>query len=475
MTSLRKTITLICAILASLSAGTNYAYSAYSPQLGQRLSLSSTSLNLIGLAGNLGMYVSSPLVGRIIDRIGPRKPLLCAAIIVFSGYGLLRQLYESSSSDLALPLASLGTLLTGTGSSAALSSSASSVARSFDSSIRATVIGTTLAGFGLSAFFWTGLGRIMASGEASSLLTLLTLGPPLFMLIGSIGCRPDISHESNNNDKNNNPSHHNDCQPENYNHQREISGWALARECDFWLIWIVMGCCCGTTLMVINNIGTIVETLYESEPNNGSQREMRGHQAAAVSMISLFNCLGRIFAGVVSDFLESRIKLRRVWWLTLISSLFLISQLLGLTYIDSLRGVPFLSGLVGFAYGNIYGTAPALVLEWFGLRHFTTNFGFLNLAPLLTGQIFNISFGRIYDHHRGKSEDGKYLVCKIGTECYRTAFGVTAVASSLALGLSIYLGITVSKSTNIDTRRKFSGGDEEENRRLIVNTSAVIA
>ncbi|KAI8455055.1 hypothetical protein BY996DRAFT_8470500, partial [Phakopsora pachyrhizi] len=118
-----------------------------------------------------------------------------------------------------------------------------------------------------------------------------------------------------------------------------------------------------------------------------------------------------------------------------------ISQFLGLTYIDSLRGVPFLSGLVGFAYGNIYGTAPALVLEWFGLRHFTTNFGFLNLAPLLTGQIFNISFGRIYDHHQGKSEDGKYLVCKIGTECYRTAFGVTAVASSLALGLSIYLGI----------------------------------
>ncbi|KAI8447153.1 hypothetical protein BY996DRAFT_4593782, partial [Phakopsora pachyrhizi] len=87
-----------------------------------------------------------------------------------------------------------------------------------------------------------------------------------------------------------------------------------------------------------------------------------------------------------------------------------------------------LSSLGGFAYGNIYSTAPDMVLEWFGIKHLTTNFGFLNLAPLLTCQIINISFGRIYYHYQGKSEDEKYLVCKNGTGCYRTALGVTAVA-----------------------------------------------
>lgn len=36
-------------------------YSAYAPQLASRLHISSTTVNLIGLAGNFGMYTSGPM------------------------------------------------------------------------------------------------------------------------------------------------------------------------------------------------------------------------------------------------------------------------------------------------------------------------------------------------------------------------------------------------------------------------------
>lgn len=43
------------------SSGSNYVYSAYAPQLATELVISSTQVNLIGLAGNLGMYLAGPL------------------------------------------------------------------------------------------------------------------------------------------------------------------------------------------------------------------------------------------------------------------------------------------------------------------------------------------------------------------------------------------------------------------------------
>ncbi|KAG2365270.1 hypothetical protein BDR07DRAFT_685518 [Suillus spraguei] len=60
-----RMLTPVGSILVSLSSGTNYIYSAYAPQLGARLFLSHTQLNVIGLAGN----------GAVIVRINSTKPL----------------------------------------------------------------------------------------------------------------------------------------------------------------------------------------------------------------------------------------------------------------------------------------------------------------------------------------------------------------------------------------------------------------
>lgn len=68
----RRLVSLLGSVLIALSAGSTYAFSSYAPQLQDTLHLSSTQLNILGLAGNLGMYISGPIWGFWIDRMGPR-------------------------------------------------------------------------------------------------------------------------------------------------------------------------------------------------------------------------------------------------------------------------------------------------------------------------------------------------------------------------------------------------------------------
>lgn len=69
-------LTMAGSVLVSLSAGSNYAFSAWAPQLQAALALSGVQTNLVGLAGNAGVYVSAPLWGPYLDRTGPSRYVL---------------------------------------------------------------------------------------------------------------------------------------------------------------------------------------------------------------------------------------------------------------------------------------------------------------------------------------------------------------------------------------------------------------
>lgn len=192
----RRLLLLLAATTVSLSSGTNYVFSAYAPQLARRLHLTSTQLNLIGIAGNMGVYTSGPIWGIFIDRNGPRGVLACAAGLILAGYGGMRYLYltgettdKKASARIVWGLA-LCMLMTGYAASAGLNSSLNTVARSFPSSSRATASGITLAGFGLSAFLFSTLAHVVFPGRTEAFLGLLAVGTAVGMLIGVAGVRP---------------------------------------------------------------------------------------------------------------------------------------------------------------------------------------------------------------------------------------------------------------------------------------------
>lgn len=102
---------------------------------------------------------AGPFVGIIVDKKGQRLPLLYSAVALGGGYELIRQFYDGGETG---PFARYGLgglaiaeMLTGTGSSAALSAASNGVAKSFGPARRGTAMSLVMSCFGLSAFFCT--------------------------------------------------------------------------------------------------------------------------------------------------------------------------------------------------------------------------------------------------------------------------------------------------------------------------------
>lgn len=152
-----------------------YVYSAWAPQFAERLKLTATQSNLVGLFGNLGMYSLGPLVGMFVDHpsVGAGPAVLLGAVLLGVGYFPLHRAYDSASGS--VPLLCFFSYLTGMGSCLGFFAAVKVSALNWPHH-RGTATAFPLAAFGLSAFFFSFLGSILFPGDPSSFLELLAWG-----------------------------------------------------------------------------------------------------------------------------------------------------------------------------------------------------------------------------------------------------------------------------------------------------------
>ena len=88
----------------------------------------------------MGGYISGPFWGRIVDRKGPRIPLISASICHFVGYMGIRRMYDdgvgngSTVSALHFALLVVCSFMTGSGGAAGCGAAINATAKSFPSS-----------------------------------------------------------------------------------------------------------------------------------------------------------------------------------------------------------------------------------------------------------------------------------------------------------------------------------------------------
>ncbi|KAF8318221.1 MFS general substrate transporter [Clavulina sp. PMI_390] len=184
-----RIVTLIGSVLSALAGGTNYAFSAYAPQLGSRLHIDHTQLNMIAAAGNVGVYSTGPFWGSIADARGPRLLYFLATVLLFIGYSGVKMFYdgvfnlpnETVHSATSFPFLTILVFAyaSGAGGNAGLIGSINAVARSFSDAKRSSAIGLVASGFGLSAFFFSTLAHSAFSDDTSAFLAVLALGTTL--------------------------------------------------------------------------------------------------------------------------------------------------------------------------------------------------------------------------------------------------------------------------------------------------------
>ncbi|EMR82056.1 putative major facilitator superfamily transporter protein [Botrytis cinerea BcDW1] len=543
-----RIVSSVAATCIALACGTNYAFSNWGPQFADRLKLSSTQINLIGLFGNLGMYACGIPIGLLVDGKGPRPAVLLGTILLAAGYFPLYQAYDRGSGW--LPLLCLYSFFTGLGGCAANAAAIKTSALNWPHN-RGTATAFPLATFGLSAFFFSAFTAFTFPGDAGHFLLVLACGTSGTVFLGFFFLRviPHTHYSAlpghNRSDSNRlhrtksedsrraerdvvegepgmlSPSvassgkhhilnHHvieaevpengvtsdtdetsslmskstdeesrknvDETDKKDHAHRVDIRGLQLFKTVEFWQLFALMGILTGIGLMTINNIGNDAQALWRHWDDSIPEEFIMHRQAMHVSILSVCSFTGRLLSGtqpplfhkfsfsnasvgVGSDFLVKVLRCSGLWCLTLASLIFFVAQIAALNT-ENPHLLFLVSSFTGLGYGFLFGCFPSLVAEAFGVHGLSTNWGFMTLSPVLSGYIFNLFYGVVYDQH-SIVKDGGVRECTEGLQCYRSAYLVTVAASVLGLLVSLWC-IRYTHLERLEEARKIEADERVE-------------
>ncbi|KAF9603985.1 hypothetical protein IFM89_039339 [Coptis chinensis] len=220
---------------------------------------------------------------------------------------------------------------------------------------------------------------------------------------------------------------------------------------DMLIIFFSTFCGYGTNLTAIDNLGQIGESL--------------GYPALAigtfVSLVSIWNYCGRVFAGFVSEILLVKLKFPRPLMISIVLAFSCIGHML--IAFPAPGSLYFASLIIGFSYGAQLALNLIIISELFGLKHYATLFNWGQVASPLGSYLFNVRVtGVLYDKEALKQltrkgitrGESKELTC-IGKECYRLSFIILAAVSFLGALSTLVMVMRTRKFYKGDIYKKF--------------------
>lgn len=178
-----KWLSFVAAILNTLCAGSLSVFALYAPQLQAHLHYTSLQVNSIGIACQLGLYLTVPFLGIVCDNKGPRFVAAYAAVLAFPAYFIASVAYDRrwNSWILVVCYAVLGSATV-----ALYLSGLSTVAKNHPNA-RGLSMAIVTASFGLSSLWLTqvvdNLYRHPTTGEIKMRAMYLSFGA-LMSLVG---------------------------------------------------------------------------------------------------------------------------------------------------------------------------------------------------------------------------------------------------------------------------------------------------
>ncbi|KAF9415029.1 hypothetical protein BGZ94_000206 [Podila epigama] len=428
-----RAASFLAACAVALVSGTPYLYSTYANQLTTRLTLTALQSNIVAAGVHYGLFLSGPFFGRLVDSRGPRTVGLLSAGLLMTGYAGLSLTYAGLFSPLGFMTAFIFLVFVGMGSQAGYMTSVSTNAHNFQSA-RGLAMGVPIACFGLSALLFAQINNRFYKNDTQAFLLLVAkaIGATLLVSVLFLTVFPSNLHDGPSDDENvlehgpasigvgtglgNVPiirehAHAHDSE-EAEEHQRRsrerehllqaslptsshasgslataqqpLRGFRLFRtNRAAQLLMLSVLLLSGPGLMYVTNVGSVIRSLYRDHmddpsipPTEEEKLFLQQLQNYHVSLISLCSCLGRISVGLMSDVGK---RGRGQWWgINRIGFLLYagVCVWLGQTF-GALVGVTAdltkVSVLVGLGYGSVFGVAPTIVSEWFGVHSFGLN------------------------------------------------------------------------------------------------------
>uniref|UniRef100_A0A7N0RG44 Nodulin-like domain-containing protein n=1 Tax=Kalanchoe fedtschenkoi TaxID=63787 RepID=A0A7N0RG44_KALFE len=220
---------------------------------------------------------------------------------------------------------------------------------------------------------------------------------------------------------------------------------------DMLILFMATICGVGGTLTAIDNLGQIGSSLGYPKISIST----------FVSLVSIWNYLGRVFSGFVSEYFLKMYKFPRPLMLTLILILSCAGHLL--IAFDVPNGLYVASVIIGFCFGAQWPLLFAIISEVFGLKYYSTLYNFGSVASPIGSYLLNVRVaGHLYDKEATRQmaaagvvrKAGEDLDCK-GGECFRLAFIIISLVTIFGAFVSTVLVVRTRKFYKSDIYKKF--------------------
>ena len=320
--------------------------------------------------------------GRFQDRFGPRIIATIGGVVLGAGLILARFTGGFPPGAALFWLILTFSVLGGLGIGMAYVCPIATCVKWFPDK-RGLITGLAVAGFGAGAFFFAPLAKALVGGGAyqlmgASLFTLPKLGVfNTFMTLGIIFLVAVVLAAQL---LRNPPAGY---KPAGWNPPQPAAGAAVKTDYtpgqmlstpQFWLLWLVYFAGCTAGLQVIMKASPVWQSCAIGAcqpPVDAATFGAIGSAAAmAVSVLAIFNALGRIFWGKISDSIGRKV--------TLIIMLAICAAAMFL--LDSFQSFGlYVAGIsvVGLCFGGYLALFPAFTADYFGTKHYGVNYGWM--------------------------------------------------------------------------------------------------
>jgi len=375
-------IALVAFIIFFLLAGSFYGLSVLVPFMAREMGWSATefgtAFSLIFLVAGL----SSPLVGIIIGRFGPRFSMVVGSFMVSASLFLMSittnlwQLY-------------IFTILLGAGVAAGAILPVIQIVGDWFHNRRSSIMGLVAAGGGMGGLLFAPLASSLTLMFDSWRITWLVLGgitliPAILTILfirskpADLGQMPDGVNPSAIHDQ---QTHSAQPAQRIYKSNTDWKASQATRTKAFWLVTLAKTASIWVMQAVIAH-----QVVFLSDERN-LDLELA---ASALGIMAGFSIIGRVFGGWLGDRVEPRLVMAGLLSLQAVS-------LLVLTTLPGIIPIYFYVVFLGIGYGGMAILPAAVVFNYFGSKNYAAIMGVALPVGTLLGAISPVIAGLIKD------------------------------------------------------------------------------
>jgi MFS transporter, OFA family, oxalate/formate antiporter len=363
---------VIAGVGINLVLGVLYSWSVLSKKIPADWNWTEADRSMPYSVACLVISIAMVPAGRMQDRFGPR--LVATIGGVLGGAGMILASFSNTPFNYTLGFG----VLVGAGVGFAYSSTTPAAMKWFPSSRTGLIAGIVIGAYGLASvyiaplaealinrygvpatMFWLGLGLLCG---VTGLAQFLKTPPP--------GHRPEAAQPLAEGV----PATTTDFTP-----------YEVLQTWQFYALWFLYACGSGAGLMIISKLAKMVDVQAGLKPG-----------FLLVACLALGNGGGRFLAGAISDKIGRRATLFACF-LMLAALIFLLSLARAGNALGTMPALVVLSTLIGANYGANLSLFPTITKDFYGLRHFGTNYGLLFTSWGLSGFVFSLLAGRAFD------------------------------------------------------------------------------